>query len=179
MPSLDEMLAAIAADDDGQDTESYEDSTDSASKPNATIKDLRAAIKRLERASNTAAKERDELRAWKEQRLEEDNVNALNGAGLSPRQAEVFLKFYGAVTPENIAEFRRDVLGAAPPAAGETQVEESDAPPVFRPAGPGGTTLYGQEDKPLSRAEFEEMWVSDNAKARAAMAAGKVAFRTG
>lgn len=170
MPSLEEMLAAIAAEDGDQETVSDDTNDAPKAQQSSAFKQLRDHAKKLEREAAAAAKERDELRAWKESRVQEDNSNALKGAGLSPRQADVFLKFYGDVTPENIAEFRRDVLGA--------EVEET-APPEeeFRPT--GAVSAFGQEEKPLSKAEFEALWAKDPAKARAVAAAGRVQFRQG
>lgn len=167
MPSLEEMLAAIAAEDSGEDTVSDDTEDTPRAKPNSAIKQLRDHAKKLEREANAAAKERDELRAWKEQRVQEDNANALKGAGLSPRQADVFLKFYGEVTPENISEFRRDVLGVTG--------EEAPTPPEeFRPTGAIGA--FGQAEKPLTRSEFEALWRKDPVEADAKASAGLVDF---
>lgn len=165
MPSLDEMLAAVAqAADDSEDT----DADVTTARPNSAIKAIRDHAKKLERELERERKAREELSAWKEQRVQEDSTNSLKAAGLSPRQAEVFLKFYGEVTPEAIAEFRRDVLGNAP--AGEAAAE---AGPEFRPTGSVSDSGTG---KILSRSEFEQEYVSNPAAAQRAFEEGRVDF---
>lgn len=166
MPSLDEMLAAVAqADDDSEDT----GTDDTASRPNSAIKQIRDHAKKLERDLARATKLAEELTAWKAQRTEDDNANALKQAGLSPRQAEVFLKAYGDVSPETIAEFRRDVLGSG--TAGEAASE--DTGPEFRPTGSAGDS--GQGEKPLTRDELRNL--SPEAQIEA-VRAGRVQFRS-
>lgn len=163
MPSLDEMLAAVAeAEDDGEDTGAEV----TAPKPNSAIKAIRDHAKKLERELERERKAREELSAWKEQRVAEDSTNALKAAGLSPRQAEVFLKFYGEVTPESVAEFRKDVLGQAGEAA-------PDAGTEFRPTGAVGDS--STEGKPLTLAELKAL--PPEKQVEAALA-GKVQFRT-
>lgn len=163
MPSLDEMLAAMAEAEDGDEDTGTEVTPP---KPNSAIKQIRDHAKKLERELERERKQREELTAWKEQRVAEDSTNALKAAGLSPRQAEVFLKFYDGVTPENVAEFRKDVLGQA----GAAEASEGSE---FRPTGNVGDS--GSEGKPLSLAELKKL--SPEAQVEAALA-GKVQFRT-
>lgn len=166
MPSLDEMLAAVAqADDDSEDT----DADVTTAKPNSAIKAIRDHAKKLERELERERKAREELTAWKEQRVAEDSTNALKAAGLSPRQAEVFLKFYGEVTPEAIAEFRKDVLGNVP--AGEAA---AGAPaPEFRPTGSVGDS--GGGEKLLTREQLRDLSPEEQIEA---VRAGRVQFRS-
>lgn len=165
MPSLDEMLDAIGkADDDAEDT----DADVTTAKPNSAIKAIRDHAKKLERELEKTRKAYEDLEAWKEQRVQEDSTNALKAAGLSPRQAEVFLKFYGEVTPEAISEFRRDVLGNAP--AGEAAPEASSE---FRPTGSVGDS--GGGDKLLTREQLRDLSPEEQIEA---VRAGRVQFRS-
>lgn len=171
MPSLEEMLAAIAADDAGEDTES-EETVPTPRKDNSAFKQLRDHAKKLEREAAAAKKEAEELREWKQTREEQDKSSALAGAGLSPRQAEVFLKFYGDVTPENVAEFRKDVLGVGATPTGDQAPSEE-----FRPTGSAGFDAPG--DKPLTMEEVKKLKEEDPDKALALLRSGNVQFRTG
>jgi hypothetical protein len=169
MPSLDEMLAAIAAEDEGEETETTEAAQAPAPKSNSAIKAVRDHAKKLERELAAATKERDELRQRDEERTAAENARILADAGLSPRQADVFLKFYGSATPENVAEFRKDVLGA-----GSSQEEEQRT--EFRPTGPAGGEGLGE--KPLTVEDLKKLKEEDPTKAWELARSGKVQFRT-
>lgn len=167
---LDAMLEALEAEEGRQETETGE----AAPRESSVMKQLRAEIKRRDAALKKAEERASESEARLAARVEADNASALKSAGFSPRQAEAFQKLYGDVTPENVAAFRTEVLGTT---AAPSEGADGEASSEFAPT--GATGGLGLGDKPLSRAEFEELFLKDQAKAREALAAGRVSFRTG
>ena len=169
--TLDDMLARLAAEEADEDTDSG-GAPDPAPRESSVMKQLRAEIKRRDKAAKAAEERATKAEEELTKRVEEDNKRILGGAGLSPRQQEVFLRAYGGdVSSESVAEFKKDVLGVAPPApAGEEEPEE------FRPTGAAGAAAGG--DGLLSRKEFEDLFRKDPVKANELAAAGKVKFRT-
>ena len=166
-PELEDMLAALEAEEDGEDTDG-----DSAGKPkeSSTMKQLRAEIKRRDAALKKAEARNAELEEQAAARLQADNINALKAAGLSPKQAEAFLRLYDAATIENIESFKADVLAVD----GVYRQQQSDAAPgqEFRPSGSLGDSSGGKEF--MTRQEFEELFARDQAAAQRAFAEGRV-----
>jgi hypothetical protein len=156
-PTVEELLAALAEGEE-QDTPPAETPKDT----NA-MKQVREALKRAKASEAELRAERDELAAKYQAKVDEDTTVALQSAGLSPRQAEVFRKTYDQVTPEYVSEFKRDILG---------QTDE-ESPVSMAPLNLGG----GEKSaKRYSRKEFEEVMRSDPNQGLAIANAGLVDF---
>lgn len=164
---LDDMLAQLEAEETGEGTDA--DDTGQP-KESSTMKQLRAEIKRRDAALKKAEARNAELEEKEAARLQADNVNALKSAGLTPKQAEAFLRLYDAATIENIESFKADVLAVD----GVYRQQQSDAAPgqEFVPSGSIGDSAGGQ--KFLSRQEFEELFARDQEAAQRAFAEGRV-----
>ncbi len=166
---LESMLATLAAEEAGEDTDD-DGAADSAPRESSVMKQLRAEIKRRDKAAKAAEERATKAEEELVKRVEADNARILMGAGLSPRQSEVFLRAYGEVTPENVAEFQKDVLGGAPPAT-EEQVRGEE----FRPTGSAGAGAGGEKLPTVD--ELNEISKNDPAKALELLRSGKVQFR--
>jgi len=156
MAEYDELLAALA------EGEEQETPPEAPAKDTNAMKQVREALKRAKAAEAELRAERDDLAAKYQAKLDEDTTAALQSAGLSPRQAEVFRKTYDEVSPEKVHEFKRDVLG---------QTEE-EAPASLIPLNLGGE----KSAKRYSRSEFEEVMRSDPNQGLAIANAGLVDF---
>lgn len=166
-PTVEDILAQLEAEEQGEET----GTNDAGNQPreSSVIKQLRTAVKARDKAAKAAEERAAVAEEALQARVQAETSRILSGAGLSPRQAEVFLKAYGEATPENLTEFRKDVLGVTTPAPqGEASAEE------FAPTGPvsGG----GEGEKPLSKSEFEALWRRDPVEADRRAAAGEVDF---
>jgi len=137
---------------------------------NSTIKAIRAEVKRAEKRATEAEAELAELRVFKETTTKKEQETLLTAAGLSPRQSEVFLKSFDAVTPENVQVFKSEVLGVREE-AGET----GTAPAVpFAPTG----FINESADKPMTRADLDALAKTEPEKALELVRSGKVAFKS-
>ena len=167
MASVEDMLAALVAEENSEETDDDGDAT-SAPKESSVMKQLRAEIKRRDKAAKAAEERATKAEEELSKRVADDNARVLLGAGLSPRQSEAFLKMYdGAVTVDNVADFQKDVLGATPPPVDERE--------EFRPTGDAGAGAGGE--KPATLDELRRVSKEDPAAALALLRSGKVQFR--
>lgn len=170
MPLTEEQAAKILAlieesEETGEESVPDVPASESAPKENATIRSIRAEAKRAEKRAAAAEAELAELREFRETTVAKLKADTLTSAGLSPRQAEVYLKANEDISPDAVAAFKKDVLGIVS--------EETEGEP-FRPTGFAGES----PDKQLSVKEFEAEWRKDPAKARQMALEGKVAFKS-
>jgi hypothetical protein len=124
------VRAALEALESEENDSEEEGKAPSAPPENSTIKAIRAEAKRAEKRAAAAEAEAAELRRFKEEAESERKQAALAAAGLTPRQAEVFLKASDEVTPEAIDAFKSEVLGVR---AGSEDEGVPSAP--FAPSG--------------------------------------------
>ena len=137
---------------------------------NSTIKAIRAEAKRAEKRAAEAEAEVAELRVFKEATTKREQETALTAAGLSPRQAEVFLKSFEEVTPENVQVFKSEVLGVREEAGEEGTVPSAP----FAPTGFVGDSAT----KPMTRQELDAIAKESPERALELMRSGKVAYRS-
>lgn len=156
--TVEEMLAALAEGEE-QEAPSQEPKETNA------MRQVREALKRAKATEAELRAERDQLAETLQAKVEAETTAALQSAGLSPRQAEVFRKAYDSVTPENISAFKAEVLGQA----------EEGAPAVFAPL-----VLNGGEapTKRYTRQEFESIMRSNPAQGTQIAEAGLVDWDT-
>jgi hypothetical protein len=173
----DALLAEFARLRDAVESLQEEEGTTSTDGPaqretsqaeNSTIKAIRAEAKRAEKRAAEAEAELAELRAFKEEATQEKQQAILVGAGLTPRQAEVFLRSFDAVTPENVQVFKSEVLGVREAAEDESGLIDSQP---FAPAGFVGE----RSEKPLTRDDLKKLTPEQQIQA---VRDGKVAFRS-
>lgn len=140
---------------------------------NSSIKAIREAAKAAEKRAREAEAQVKELAAFKAATEQKAREQTLVQAGLSPRQAEVFLKSFDEVSDENVQVFKSEVLGLR-----EEGQEGAPASAPFAPAGFASERVEGQ----ISVKDFSAMMKSPNpaerAKADELAKAGKVAFKT-
>jgi hypothetical protein len=164
------ILALLAEEEEGAGEQGTEASSGATppEKETSSMRAVREQAKRLERELKKREEELASLREYKETAESKQKADMLLASGLSPRQSEVFLKAYDAVTEENVADFKASVLGAAEggDAGGETQ--------RFAPTGWAGE----RADKPLTPAQLREIQAKNPAEAARLVREGKVAFRS-
>lgn len=167
MPSLEELrdvLGSEAVDAMLRDYEESKAPDESAGAPpaadNSTVKSLRDAVKRAEQRARDAEKERDSAIAELTEKAEAAKDSVLAAAGLSPRQAEVFKATGDEASPDNIAAFKRDVLGVT---------DEGDGESGFGPVGTAGESA----PKQLTRADLKKLPAEEQVRL---VREGKVAF---
>jgi hypothetical protein len=169
MPLTEEQAAQILALIQAEEPSETEDPGEVAPPEkvgeNATIRSIRAEAKRAEARAKQAESELAELREFRETTVAKMKADTLASAGLSPKQAEVYLKANEDISPEAVAAFKAEVLGIGEPT--------TDGEP-FRPTGFAGES----PDKQLSVKEFEAEYRKDPDAARKLALEGKVAFRT-
>jgi hypothetical protein len=169
MPNPGDELQELLDSLEAEEADEEKGTTDKPKQESSVIKQLRGHIRRLERDNKAADAEREELRKFRDETTAAMQSASLLAAGLSPRQSEVFLKAYDTVTPESIAAFKTEVLGAAS-SEGETEATERFVPTGF---------VGEYKPKPLSKVELEELWRKNPVKAQEMLAAGQVQFRKG
>ena len=164
--TFEELLAEL-------DVEEEKDSErEPEPKGNQVLKQVRDAAKRYEKENKT-------LRERLEKFEEEKRTSVLAAAGLTERQTEVFLRANYEATPENIASFKKDVLGVPDEhlvslVTTDSELLQGAAPNAqsFAPSAggePPGSKVYTQK-------EFEDIMRENPAVGRALWEAGKVKF---
>lgn len=158
--SFEELLAELELEEE-KDSEREPEPKES---PN--FKALRDAYKRQERELKT-------LREFRERTVQQERADALNAAGLSPRQAEAYLKMYDEVSDEKLTEFKSDVLGNTQPAPEVSESSPQAAAPnaqAFAPSAggePPGSKVY-------EFSEWQKIMKEDPVTGRQLANAGKV-----
>ncbi len=99
MPTQEESLQELLATLESQERDEEVKQQPEVKQDNSTIKQLRDHAKRLERELKKADEERAELRKFRDETQAALRQGALLEAGLTPRQAEVYLKAYDDTTP--------------------------------------------------------------------------------
>ena len=90
---------------------------DGDTKPTAkTAEELQKDLARMGKALRDSEKARKDAETLAAEAVSANQKVSLRTAGLTDRQASVFLKEFETVTEENIAAFRTEVLGEAPKA---------------------------------------------------------------
>lgn len=162
MSDNEELLAGFDSDEEDTDDEV----TDNRPPESTGFKQLRAHAKKLERDLNRHKKEVEELRAFRTEVEQKERLSTLTTAGLNEKQATVFLRTYDAVTPENLSEFKNDVLGISAEKPEDTSTGFGPTS-VIEDRGMAGT---------IGKAEFETLMRENPAKAWALGNSGKVDF---
>jgi len=91
-----------------------DDDGDEGQKPAKTAEQLQKDLNRLGKALRDSEKARKDAEALATEAIATNQKATLKAAGLTDRQASVFLKEFDAISDENLAAFRTDVLGQAP-----------------------------------------------------------------
>ena len=156
---IDDLLAG--SDSEDEETEVSDDRP----RENSAVKQMRDHIKRLEKDLAKTKKQNEDLVAFRQEVTARERNQKLLEAGLSEKQATVFLKSYDDVTPDAISEFKAEVLGLK-------SEGESDAPTGFTPT--VGELEPGS--KQIPKAEFEAIMRENPAKGWQLLNSGKVKF---
>ena len=160
----DNFLAELGLDDGEEQTQETQGSEETNS---SAMKELRAALERREKALRKAGKEIEELRQFRTDAVQRERSDTLRVAGLTERQAKVFLATGEDVTPEAVQAFKSEVLQTPPP---ETSQEEPPTP-GFAPTQVGTPPPPG---KVYSRAEWIALSATDAATAQRLFQEGRV-----
>lgn len=160
------ILALIEAEGAGEhDTDTSDEGTP-PEKDTSSMRAVRAQAKRLEKELKEREAELASLREYRDT-TEARRVNdLLLASGLSPTQAEVFIKAGFEATPDAVASFKASVLGVENSGDAGTQ-----SPPTFQPTGWVGE----QSQKVLTAKDLASLTPEQRAKA---LAEGRVAFRS-
>src|SRR5512132_2429719 len=107
------ILALIEAEGAGEQYAEEHEEAAPPEKDTSSMRAVRAQAKRLERELKAREDELAALREYKETSEATKRTDLLLGSGLSPTQAEVFVRAGYEATPENVADFKARVLGVA------------------------------------------------------------------
>lgn len=125
---LRDVVESAEAGEEGSEPEGI---APASSGENSTIKAIRAEAKRAEKRAAAAEAEAAELRKFKEEATLAARTSALAQAGLTPSQAQVFMKAYDEVTDETVQAFKSEVLGVREEAGDEGVPSAPFAPTGF------------------------------------------------
>jgi hypothetical protein len=143
---------------------------------NSAIKQVREAQKAAEKRAKEAEARVAELEAFKTDAESKERMGTLTNAGLSPRQAEVFLKSFDEVNEENVQMFKSEVLGLGDTAQEGGTPEHGHSHPGPQPFAPTGFT--GERSvNAMGREEFEKLYTTNPAKAIELFESGGVDFK--
>jgi len=134
----------------------FDEDDDGDQQPKAkTAEELQKDLARMGKALRDSEKARKDLEVVAGEAVATVQKATLKEAGLADAQAGAFLKLYDAVTPENIAAFRTDILGVAQktedPAAAAAAKVAADAEAAKKAAESGFNPQLGAatETKPV------------------------------
>lgn len=164
--------------DDDDDTDEGAGTTSGSKDDNKSIKDLRSAVRRAEKAEKAALAELEPLRAFKAERDATERAAAITSAFEEAKLNPTHSKLYAALNPEaevtadSVRQFATeygliDTAGADADVASGAVVQSKGWTPVTIDDGTRGATT-------VSRAEWLKLAATDQKRAEQLFLAGRV-----